>query len=137
MYIGITVLTLGIPMFLFSSPKPFWKGIVFCLLICFVCFGYIWLSKKIRRKFLSPEERATEDEEKQKQEKMLEASRYKSYLSDSWITKHINEPFSNRINDAIYKRMDEMIEQAEDPETKIMLLKKKNEMLQDDISKLK
>lgn len=135
-FIAILALCWGIPMCLSASPKPFWKGFFICLLICVICFGYIIIAEKIRRKKLSPEERATEDEEKRKNEKVLEKASYSSTLNNSWIIRQAKEDYSTKINDFVYKKMDEMIEQAENPETKTMLLKKKNQFLEEDINKI-
>lgn len=126
-------------LFLHGSYGPYWKGIIICILICIVCFGYIWLSEKNRRKKLSPEEKAAEDEKNRKIEESIERAKYNSgsYSYNNWIVRQSKEDYSNRVNDFIYKKIDEMIEEAEDPETKIMLLKKKNQFLQEDINKMK
>lgn len=135
-FIGICSASLAF-LLLHGSYGPYWKGIFFCILICIICFGYIWLSEKKRRNKLSPEDRAIEDEEKRKMEKIIEKASYSSFLNNSWIVQQAKEDYSNSVNDFIYKKMDEMIEEAEDPDTKIMLLKKKNKMLSEDLKKQK
>ena len=74
-----------------------------------------------------------------KNEEIIDKARYQSslYANNNWIVKHSQEDYANEINKIVYAKMDEMIEHAEATETKIMLLEKKNKMLQEDLKNKK
>ena len=87
---------------------------------------------------MTPEEK----EKQRKQQEMIEKAKFYSgnYAYNSWIVKQAEEDLKQRnenINDFIYAKLDEMIEETDDLETKNMILKKKEEFLQEDISNLK
>ena len=138
--IGVFVLCWGIPLFLFGASSPAWKELFICGLVCIICFGQALLKEKIRRRKLTPEEREKEDYEEQERQKNIDVARYKyefgAHKHDAWLKKHIEVDVNERkseINKLIYKKLDEAIEGAEDADTKIMLLKKKNDFLEQDI----
>ena len=143
-FLGICALCWGIPLFLFRASSPAWKELLICSLICAVCFGQAWVKEKIRRWKLTVEEREREDCEERERQQNIDAARYKcefgSHKHDAWLKRQIEEDVNKRnleINKFIYEKLDEAIESAEDADTKIMLLKKKNDFLEEDLRKKK
>lgn len=143
-FIGISVLCWGIPLFLFGASKPAWKELLICSITCIVCFGQAWLKEKIRRQKLTVEERKKEDYEEQKRQRNIDIARRKyefgSHKYDAWLKRQIETDIdegNSEIDKLIYQKLDEAIEAAEDADTKIMLLKTKNDFLEEDLRKKK
>lgn len=142
---GVFGSVLSISSFLFfvflfcMSFGPFWKGVLVCTINIIICSLFFLISKKIRRNKLTVEERIAEDEENAKQEAEIEKAKFRSghYTYNNWIVPHATEEWQNQLNNFAYKKIDQMIEETDDPEQKILLLKRKNEMLQEDIKNRK
>ncbi len=142
---GVFGSVLSISLFLFfiflfcMSFGPFWKGVFVCTINIIICSLFFWISEKIRRNKLTVEERIAEDEKKAKQEAEIEKLKFYSghYTYNNWIVPHATKEWQKQLNNEVYEKIEQMIEATDEPEQKILLLKAKNEMLQEDIKNLR
>ena len=115
---GVISIIIAVILLFYAQPVP-WIAILGLVLFAALCFLIATIIGRYRWSRLTEEERKTEEEI----EKNIREHDYSYYCTNS-------------INKSIYDKMDEMIAQAENEETKQMLIKQKEQFLQEDINKI-